>query len=107
MLVKDEIARLNKSIDEKRAVIAHADTMPKPLGSAFIQCNLQMGAHVLAQCVSYHQVTLRLVILPKRAVLTLSQPLMMSNKWIEVAPKDVVWENIDVRISRASQTARC
>ena len=39
-------------------MIAHADTMPKPLGSAFIQCNLQMGAHVLAQCVSYHQVRL-------------------------------------------------
>lgn len=32
--------------------------MPKPLGSAFIQRYLQMGAHVLAQCVSYHQVNL-------------------------------------------------
>ena len=49
------------------------------MDSAFIQCNLQMGAHVLAQCISYHQ------------------PLMMSEKWIEVSPKDVIWDNIDVR----------
>lgn len=74
---KDEISRLNKSIEEKRAALAHADKMPKPLGSAFIQCNLQMGAHVLAQCVSYHK------------------PLMMAEKFIEVSPKDVIWDNID------------
>lgn len=24
------------------------------------------------------------------------QPLMMGEKWIEVAPKDVIWDNIDV-----------
>jgi hypothetical protein len=49
----------------------------KPHGSAFVQCNLQMGAHVLAQCVSYHE------------------PLKMSQKWIEVAPDDIIWNNID------------
>ena len=54
--LQDEISKLNKSIDEKRAAIESAEKMPKPLGSAFIQCNLQMGAHVLAQCVSYHEV---------------------------------------------------
>lgn len=80
--------------------------MPKPLGSAFIQCNLQMGAHVLAQCVSYHQVSLFFTSL-NCVVLTFSQPLMMSNKWIEVAPKDVVWENIDVRIPGFFQPALC
>ncbi|KIP05884.1 hypothetical protein PHLGIDRAFT_119442 [Phlebiopsis gigantea 11061_1 CR5-6] len=74
---KDEIARLNASIDEKRGALANADTMPPPLGSAFIQCNLQMGAHILAQCVSY------------------DEPLMMAQKWIEVSPKDVIWDNID------------
>lgn len=36
-----------------------------------------MGAHVLAQCVSYHE------------------PLKMSDKWIEVAPDDIIWDNID------------
>ncbi|KIP07764.1 hypothetical protein PHLGIDRAFT_70481 [Phlebiopsis gigantea 11061_1 CR5-6] len=74
---KDEIARLNVSIEEKRAALAHADKKPRPLGSAFVQCNLQMGAHVLAQCISYHE------------------PLMMADKWLDVAPKDVIWDNID------------
>lgn len=36
-----------------------------------------MGAHVLAQCVSYHE------------------PLKMSQKWIEVSPDDIIWDNID------------
>ncbi|TCD61098.1 hypothetical protein EIP91_009035 [Steccherinum ochraceum] len=70
---KDEIARLNKEIEEMRAVLGER----KPMGSAFIQCNLQLGAHVLAQCVSYHT------------------PLMMSKKFIEIDPKDVIWDNID------------
>ena len=68
-LRQDEIARLNTSIAEERAALAQADKTPKPLGSAFIQCNLQMGAHVLAQCVSYHKVRLR-PYFPRRAQLT-------------------------------------
>lgn len=44
--------RLNAGIKEARANIVKG----KFLGSAFIRCNLQMGAHVLAQCVSYHEV---------------------------------------------------
>ncbi|KAG9120367.1 hypothetical protein FRC07_004167, partial [Ceratobasidium sp. 392] len=70
---KNEIARLNIEVNEKRKGIAEC----KPHGSAFIQCNLQMGAHVLAQCVSYHE------------------PLKMTDKWIEVAPEDIIWDNID------------
>ncbi|KAJ1304283.1 hypothetical protein OPQ81_005443 [Rhizoctonia solani] len=70
---KTEIARLNDEIKEKRKALPNC----KPHGSAFIQCNLQMGAHVLAQCVSYHE------------------PLKMSQKWIEVAPEDIIWDNID------------
>ncbi|KAF9467356.1 DUF221 family protein [Collybia nuda] len=70
---KDEIARLNGSIKEARANIVKG----KFLGSAFIRCNLQMGAHVLAQCVSYHE------------------PMMMYNKWMEANPKDIVWQNLD------------
>ncbi|ELU38476.1 DUF221 family protein [Rhizoctonia solani AG-1 IA] len=68
-----EIARLNDEINEKRKGLPEC----KPHGSAFIQCNLQMGAHVLAQCVSYHE------------------PLKMSQKWVEVAPDDIIWDNID------------
>lgn len=53
---KDEIARLNAGIKEARGNVVKG----KFLGSAFIRCNLQMGAHVLAQCVSYHEVGLSL-----------------------------------------------
>ncbi|KAG9089597.1 hypothetical protein FRC06_001468 [Ceratobasidium sp. 370] len=70
---KNEIVRLNGEVNEKRKGLAEC----RPHGSAFIQCNLQMGAHVLAQCVSYHE------------------PLKMSHKWIEVAPDDIIWDNID------------
>ncbi|KAG5729523.1 hypothetical protein E4T56_gene4603 [Termitomyces sp. T112] len=70
---KDEIVRLNKRIEEERANFVGG----KSLGSAFIRCNLQIGAHVLAQCLSYHE------------------PLKMYDKWMEANPKDVVWENLD------------
>ncbi|KAJ8076810.1 phosphate metabolism protein 7 [Marasmius tenuissimus] len=69
----DEIARLNQEIEELRS--KHAEG--KFLGSVFIRCNLQMGAHVLAQCVGYHE------------------PLRMYDKWMEVNPKDIVWHNLD------------
>jgi len=47
-----EISRLNKEINDNRQHVAKG----KFLGSAFIRCNLQMGAHVLSQCLSYHEV---------------------------------------------------
>ncbi|KAF9453915.1 DUF221-domain-containing protein [Macrolepiota fuliginosa MF-IS2] len=70
---KQEIAELNKSLKEGREHIVKG----KFLGSAFIRCNLQIGAHVLAQCVSYHE------------------PLKMYSKWMEANPKDIVWHNLD------------
>ncbi|KAF7376421.1 hypothetical protein MSAN_00057600 [Mycena sanguinolenta] len=69
----DEIAKLNREIAETRQHTGKG----KFLGSVFIRCNLQLGAHVLAQCVSYHQ------------------PLAMKDKWMETSPKDIVWENLD------------
>ncbi|GJJ07100.1 hypothetical protein Clacol_001300 [Clathrus columnatus] len=72
-LLKDEIAQHNNTIKFLRA----HERDDKPLGSAFIQCNLQMGAHVLAQCLSHHT------------------PLKMTTKWLQVTPKDVIWANID------------
>ncbi|KZS87835.1 DUF221-domain-containing protein [Sistotremastrum niveocremeum HHB9708] len=69
-----EIARLNQEIPERRV---NLEKDGKPLGSAFIECNLQIGAHVLAQCVSYHE------------------PLQMADKWIDVSTKDIIWDNID------------
>lgn len=64
-----EISRLNKEISEARKGLDQCE----PHGSAFVQCEYQIGAHVLAQCVSYHE------------------PLFMSQKWIEVSPEDVIW----------------
>ncbi|KAH7106891.1 DUF221 family protein [Auriculariales sp. MPI-PUGE-AT-0066] len=64
-------------LDHKIA-LARADLKNvKPAGSAFIELNLQLGAHVLTQCVSYHE------------------PLVMTDKWTEVDPHDVIWDNID------------
>ncbi len=53
---------------------------------------------VLAQCVSYRKVGYIMTeLLPSRFGLTeVVQPLTMMDKWVEVAPKDVIWDNIDV-----------
>ncbi|KAF5322492.1 hypothetical protein D9619_001365 [Psilocybe cf. subviscida] len=70
---RDEISHLNKEIVKAREHIVKG----KFLGSAFIRCNLQMGAHILAQCLSYHE------------------PEWMANKTMEAHPKDIVWRNLD------------
>lgn len=70
---KVEIAQMNEKINDAREHIVKG----KFLGSAFIRCNLQLGAHVLAQCVSYHE------------------PNKMYSKYMEVNPKDIVWANLD------------
>lgn len=49
---KKEIPRLTEEIEKARTDLPNA----KPHGAAMIMCNLQMGAHVLAQCASYHEV---------------------------------------------------
>ncbi|KAE9399448.1 DUF221-domain-containing protein [Gymnopus androsaceus JB14] len=71
---RDEIAKLNSNINSMRASPTEEG---KFLGSVFILCNLQIGAHILAQCVSYHQV------------------LQMNDKFIETHPADIVWHNLD------------
>ncbi|KAF9528530.1 DUF221 family protein [Crepidotus variabilis] len=70
---KEEVARLNREIKDAREHVVKG----KFLGSAFIRCNLQLGAHVLAQCLSYHE------------------PLKMYSKTMEAHPKDIVWRNLD------------
>lgn len=65
----ENIAKCNQTIKELREKLPEA----KHFGSCFIQCELQIGAHVLAQCLSYHE------------------PLFMSDRWIEAAPEDIVW----------------
>ncbi|TEB37492.1 DUF221-domain-containing protein [Coprinellus micaceus] len=70
---KKEIAETNEAIKIKRGEQVEG----KFLGSAFIRCNLQMGAHILSQCLSYHE------------------PMRMYDKWMEAHPKDIVWNNLD------------
>lgn len=64
------------------------------MGSAFIRCNLQMGAHILSQCLSYHEVSadiLQFLWIPDCP----HQPMKMYDKWLEAHPKDIVWTNLD------------
>jgi len=70
---KDQISSVNIDIKGSREKIVEG----KFLGSAFIRCNIQLGAHVLSQCLSYHK------------------PMWMYNKWMEVNPKDIIWRNLD------------
>jgi hypothetical protein len=51
---KKTIATMNADI--KTLQDKYHEGNAKNLGSAFLECNLQIGAHVLAQCVSYHEV---------------------------------------------------
>jgi len=65
---KKEIPRLDREIMAARKNLPNLEAA----GSAFVELNLQLGAHVLTQCVSYHE------------------PLAMTDKWTEVAPDDVI-----------------
>ncbi|KAG8809455.1 hypothetical protein FRC19_005213 [Serendipita sp. 401] len=64
----DNIAKLNEQIKEARKKLPEA----KSWGAAFIQCNLQIGAHVIGQCVPYHE------------------PMTMY-RTLEATPEDIVW----------------
>lgn len=70
---KEEIARLTEQIDRTRKSL----NKDKSHGAAFVQCNLQLGANILAQ------------------VIVSDEPLRMYDKWTDVAPDDIVWRNID------------
>jgi hypothetical protein len=66
---QSEISKLNHEIDTARKHIVKG----KFLGSVFIRCNHQLGAHVLAQCVSYHKVCVDLLLI-KSQQLTPTSP---------------------------------
>jgi len=77
-----EITRLNVEIEKLQETLSNCPSQ----GSAFLQCNLQMGAHILTQCVTYHD------------------PLVMAQKVIEVAPEDVIWANVSYTIASDSSS---
>jgi hypothetical protein len=74
---QNEISRLNNDINHARKFI----TKRKFMGSVFIRCNLQIGAHVLAQCLSYHEVSF----LPYTYVLLVLNSYLAINDDTEVA----------------------
>ncbi|KAH0597343.1 hypothetical protein MHUMG1_04720 [Metarhizium humberi] len=71
---RQELARLNLEIEEDQK---HPERFPS-MGSAFIQFNHQIAAHMACQSIAHH--------LPKH----------MSPRAIEISPRDVVWENMAI-----------
>jgi len=71
-----EIAKLNKLIEEHQKVEAE-DKYPK-MRSAFIQFNNQAAAHMACQSVAHHT------------------PSFMVPRLVEIAPNDVLWENMSI-----------
>ena len=82
---KEEIVRLDGIMEKARNDLSNVEAV----GSAFIELNLQLGAHVLTQCVSYHE------------------PLAMVDKWTEVAPGDVIvraWPCVHLALAHDSRS---
>ena len=97
---RDQVQELNAQLDRERKILAsnvnkttalEAETSgptqsigaskdPKypPLNGAFILFNKQIAAHMAAQCLTHHE--------PYR--------MSASLKYIEVAPDDVIWDNL-------------
>lgn len=102
---RDEIARLNKEVEERQRVCQAElsnETLPVPskrgkneanenpddptnsgetyprMNSAFIEFNSNVGAHLAAQSLAHHE------------------PYRMSQKYTEVAPADVIWGNLNL-----------
>ncbi|GAO52607.1 hypothetical protein G7K_6680-t1 [Saitoella complicata NRRL Y-17804] len=72
---KTELARLNPEIEEDQA---SPERFPR-MNSAFIQFHSQLAAHLAVQAVAHHV------------------PLHMAPRYIEVAPEDVIWENMQLK----------
>ncbi|KFA50706.1 hypothetical protein S40293_07836 [Stachybotrys chartarum IBT 40293] len=71
---REELARLNLEIEEDQK---HPERFPL-MGSAFIQFNHQVAAHMACQSVVHH--------IPKQ----------MAPRMIEISPRDVVWDNMAI-----------
>ncbi|KAL0078697.1 hypothetical protein J3Q64DRAFT_1811006 [Phycomyces blakesleeanus] len=71
----EEIQSLNKKILEKQ----HLATNYECLSSAFIEFNQQIAAHMAAQTLIH------------------SKELQMAPRYIEIAPTDIIWENMNIQ----------
>jgi calcium permeable stress-gated cation channel len=72
---RGELARLNMEIEEDQQ---HPERYPI-MNSAFIQFNHQVAAHMACQSVAHHV------------------PKQMAPRIVEVAPKDVIWDNMAIK----------
>lgn len=75
---RKELARLNVEIREDQEDKDNETRYPL-MNSAFIQFNHQVAAHMACQAVSYH--------IPKQ----------MAPRDVEIAPSDVIWDNMSIK----------
>ncbi|PWN52665.1 DUF221-domain-containing protein [Violaceomyces palustris] len=75
---REEIARLNKEIDAKRADIASDYKTYAPQNSAFILFHSQIAAHMAVKTHAHHL------------------PYRMAERFIEAHPNDIVWSNMNM-----------
>ncbi|KAI9322763.1 hypothetical protein BX666DRAFT_2017240 [Dichotomocladium elegans] len=68
-----------KELNDKILASQRAPEQFTQLNSAFIEFNQQIAAHMAAQCVIH------------------SQELQMAPRYLQVAPSDIIWENMNVR----------
>lgn len=71
---RDEIQELNEKISQKQG---NAEDFNQ-YSSAFIEFNQQIAAHMAAQCVLH------------------SQELQMTPRYVQIAPTDIIWENMNI-----------
>ena len=72
---RKELARLNQEIEQDQK---EPEKYPL-MNSAFIQFNHQSAAHMACQCLSHHS------------------PSRMSPRYVEIAPKDVIWDSLSIK----------
>ncbi|KAK0531912.1 phosphate metabolism protein 7 [Tilletia horrida] len=75
---REEIARLNKLIGEKRAAIATDYKEYPPLNAAFILFKTQVAAHLAVNAQAHHE------------------PYRMNERYMGAHPADVVWSNLNM-----------
>ncbi|ORY32218.1 hypothetical protein BCR39DRAFT_523325 [Naematelia encephala] len=82
---RKEIAECTEGLDKSREQLLKDVNTPgmgeetyPPLNSAFIHFNQQIAAHMAAQCVAHNQ------------------PYRMNNRYIEMAPANVIWRNLSL-----------
>ncbi|KAE8227813.1 hypothetical protein CF326_g7277 [Tilletia indica] len=75
---REEIARLNKLIGDKRSAVATDYKEYPPLNAAFILFKTQVAAHLAVNAQAHHQ------------------PYRMNDRYMGAHPADIVWDNLSM-----------